>query len=80
MNTKNMTLGEFRKYTEHLDDSVELSYHYAGANIPIGTMNPIGDNKIEFCNENYSENPLVGCWRVMTFLKQKKFSNYGTER
>ena len=67
-----MTLGEFRKFTENLDDSIELSYYYAGDNFPIGTMNPIGKDKIEFCSNNYGENPILGCLRVMAFLKQKE--------
>ena len=36
MNTKSMTLGEFRKYTEHLDDTVELSYHYVKPEFKVG--------------------------------------------
>mgnify|MGYP003477388725 CR=1 FL=1 len=67
-----MTLGEFRKYTENLDDSIELSYHYAGGNFPIGTMNLIGEDKIEFCSNNYGEESILGCLRVMAFLKQKE--------
>lgn len=67
-----MTLGEFRKYTGNLDDSIELSYHYAGGNFPIGTMNPIGEDKIEFCSNNYGEESLLGCIRVMAFLRQKE--------
>ena len=67
-----MTLGEFRKYTGNLDDSIELSYHYAGGNFPIGTMNPIGEDKIEFCSNNYGEESILGCLRVMAFLKQKE--------
>lgn len=67
-----MTLGEFRKYTANLDDSIELSYHYAGGNFPISTMNPIGEDKIEFCSNNYGEESILGCLRVMAFLKQKE--------
>lgn len=67
-----MTLGEFRKYTENLDDSIKLSYYYGGDNFPIGTMNPIGEDKIEFCSNNYGENPILGCLRVMALLKQKE--------
>ena len=70
-----MTLGEFRKYTEHLDDSIELSYYYAGDNFPIGTMNPIGDYKIEFCSNNYDEHPSFGCLQVMAFLKRKSIND-----
>lgn len=67
-----MTLGEFREYTQNLDDSIELSYYYAGGNFPINTMNPIGEDKIEFCTNNYDEKPILGCLRVMAFLKQKE--------
>ena len=68
-----MTLGEFRMYTSNLDDSIELSYFYGGDNFPINTMNPIGDDKIEFCTDNYDEEPILGCLRVTVFLKQKQF-------
>lgn len=69
---KTMTLGEFRKFTEDLNDDIELTYHYAGSNFPIGTMNPIGDNTIEFASNNYGEDNIMGCVRVATFLKKKE--------
>lgn len=72
---KTMTLGEFRKYTEHLDDSIELSYHYAGENVPIKTMIPIGDSKIEFAGRVFEQNDTIGCLQVAALLK-KNNDNY----
>ena len=68
---KTMTLGEFRKYTEHLDDSIELSYHYGGASVPIRTMIPIGDNKIEFAERVFGQEDAIGCLHVAASLKRK---------
>lgn len=70
--TKTMTLGEFRKFTEHLSDDIKLSYYYAGGNFPIGTMNPIGDDMIEFASNNYGEANIEGCCRVAVFCKKKE--------
>lgn len=36
-----MTLGEFRKYTANLDDSIELSYHYAVGYMIGDTINEV---------------------------------------
>lgn len=66
-----MTLGEFRKYTEHLSDDIKLSYYYAGGHFQIGTMNPIGNNTIEFASNNYGEDNIIGCLNVAAFLKKK---------
>lgn len=66
-----MTLGEFRNFTNHLDDNVELSYYYGGETIDIGAMDAIGDNKIVFASNNYGENKIEGCLRVFLNLKKQ---------
>lgn len=70
-----MTLGEFRKFTEHLSDDIELSYYYGGENIPINTMNTIGVRKIEFASGTYDTQHIEGCIKVATFLKKKGDNN-----
>ena len=67
-----MTLGEFRKYTDHLNDSIKLAYHYGGKTIPIKSMDALGDNTIEFASGCYGEKPIYGDVRVASFLKKKE--------
>lgn len=71
-NKKEMTLGEFRKFTKDLNDDIKLTYGYAEGNFPICTMNPINDDTIKFVNSNYGEDHIMGCIRVATFLKKKE--------
>ena len=64
-----MTLGEFRRYTNHLIDDIELKFFCNGESFIINSMNPKGNNCIEFVTDNYEENPIEGCLRVASFCK-----------
>jgi hypothetical protein len=66
-----MTLGEFRKYTEHLSDDIELHFNFGDNVKSISTMDICGDNGIQFISEIYDENPIMGKIRVASFLKRK---------
>lgn len=66
-----MTLGEFRKYTESLDDSIELLYHHSGGYFSINTMELAGKEKLVLCAKAYGEDNIVNILKTIAFLKQK---------
>jgi hypothetical protein len=66
-----MTLGEFRKYTEHLSDDIELYFNFGDDIKSINTMDICGDNGIQFISEIYDENPIMGKIRFASFLNKK---------
>lgn len=66
-----MTLGEFRKYTQNLDDSIELLYHHSSGYFSINTMESAGKEKLVFCDKVYGEDNIVNILKTITFLKQK---------
>ena len=69
---KPMTLGDFRKYTEHLSDDVKIYYaSLAAGQAPICTMEASGDNELLLVTRNYGEHNEMGILRAMTFLKKK---------
>lgn len=66
-----MTLGEFRKYTENLDDSIVLLYHHSGGYFSINTIESTGKEKLVLCTKAYGEDNMVNILKTITFLKQK---------
>ena len=67
-----MTLGDFRKYTEHLSDDIEIYYaSQVSGQAPICTMEALGDNELLLATRNYGERNEMGILRVMAFLKKK---------
>ena len=69
---KPMTLGHFRKYTEHLSDDVKIYYaSQVAGQAPICTMEASGDNELLLVTRNYGEHNEMGILRAMTFLKKR---------
>ena len=69
---KPMTLGDFRKYTEHLSDDIEIYYaSQVAGQAPICTMEALGDNELLLATRNYGERNEMGILRAMAFLKKK---------
>lgn len=70
--SKPITLGDFRKYTEHLSDDIEIYYaSQVAGQAPICTMEALGDNELLLATRNYGERDIMGIVRAMTFLKKK---------
>lgn len=71
LNTKTMTLGEFRKWTNDLSDDVELHFSYGGAVYPIKAMDCLNENAIQLGGNLYDESNIMGSARVATFCNKK---------
>lgn len=67
-----MTLGDFRRYTEHLSDDIELKFAYAGGNEPIRTFSTEGNQTLVLVKSNWMVNDLEGIMQAITFLKRKE--------
>lgn len=70
-----MILGEFRKFTEHLSDDIELVYNHTSNIYKIQAMDNIDDNTICLGGDLYNEDNIMGSIRVSTFLKKKEISH-----
>ena len=67
-----LTLGQFRKMTDHLSDDIVLSFEALGlGHVKIHTMDALGDSEIVFANSHYDESDIMGMIRVASFLKKK---------
>lgn len=72
MNHKPLTLGQFRKMTNHLSDDIEFGFDsLVTGHIKICTMDAYEDSKIIFASRHYDEPDIMGMIRVATFLKKK---------
>lgn len=72
METKTMTLGEFRKWTADLSDDVEMFFSYGGGYDPIKAMDSINENTLCVGGNLYAEKNIMGSIRVATFCKKKE--------
>lgn len=70
--TKTMTLGDFRKYTNHLSDDIELNFSYASDTYPIKAMDIINENSIVLGGNLYGQNNYEGSIRVAVMCKKKE--------
>ena len=71
-NTKTITLGEFRKWTDNLSDDVKLNFSYGSVDYPVTAMDSIDKNNIVLGGDLYGEDNIMGSVRVATFCKQKE--------
>lgn len=72
MNSKTMTLGEFRKFTNNLSDDIKLNFHCSGVNYPVKSITDIDELNISIGGDLYGEDNIKGSIRVATFCKQKE--------
>lgn len=72
METKTMTLGEFRKWTADLSDDVEMFFSYGGAYEPIKAMDSLDENALGLGGDLYDDKNIMGSIRVATFCKKKE--------
>ena len=71
MNNKIMTLGEFRKMTNHLSDDIKLNFHYSGVNYPVKSMLSIDELNLSLGGGLYGVDNIIGSINVATFCKHK---------
>ena len=72
MNTKTITLGEFRKWTSDLSDDVEMFFSYGGGYEPIKAMDSIDENTLCVGGNLYDDKNIMGSIRVASFCKKRK--------
>lgn len=69
---RTMTLGDFRKYTEHLSNDIELNYHHGGEYHPIRTFANNGDNTLVLVTSNWGIQDIEGIIETIVSLKKKE--------